>query len=139
MDLAAIRKALADVVGGVTGICYPHPVRSPATPCAVIDLAPGQFIDYLQAFQQGQVEINLHVLLLVSLGDDEGTAQISKWLSTGSTGSVPDILRVDKTLGGACTDLVVRRAENPGWIEIPPGSQTWFASAEIAVDITLPQ
>jgi hypothetical protein len=135
MDFVAIRKALAGVVEQATGVCYPHPVRSPNAPCAVIDPAPGEFIDYLQAFKQGLVEIKLHVLLLASLGDDEGTAKMSSWLST----SVPDILRVDKTLGGLISDLVVRRAENAGWIEIPPGSQTWFASAEIAVDIYLPQ
>lgn len=139
MDLLAIRQALASVVEQVTGTCYPHPVRSPNTPCAVIEPAAGEFLDYLKAFRQGLVEVNFRVLLLASLGDDEGTGRISSWLSTSGADSVPDLLRVDKTLGGLVGDLVVRRAENAGWIEIPPGSQTWFASAEIAVDITLPQ
>jgi hypothetical protein len=139
MDLLAIRTALASVVEQTVERCYPHPVRSMTYPCAVIEPQPGEFLDYLKAFKQGLVEVNLRITFLASLGDDEGTARISSWLSTGSGDSVPDILRVDKTLGGLVSDLVVRRAENAGWIEIPPGSQTWFASAEIAVDIYLPQ
>lgn len=138
MDFVAIRQALATVVTQATGACYPHPVRAPVTPCAVIEPATGPFIDYLQAFKQGLAEINLRVVLLASLGDDEGTALLSSWLSTGTTSSVPDAIRANKTLGGLISDLVVRRAENAGWIEIPPGSQTWFASAEIAVDIYVP-
>lgn len=140
MDLLAIRKALAEVVGQVVENSYAHPVRSPNTPCAVVEPAPGEFVDYLHVFKQGHAVVNLKVTLLASLGDDEGTARISSWLSTGVPDSVPDILvgaGADKTLGGLVGDLVVRRAENAGWIEIPPGTQTWFASAEIAVDVTL--
>ncbi len=139
MNLLAIRQALATTVEQVTGICYPYPIRSPATPCAWVDLGAGEFLDYLLAFHQGQVQINMRVVLLASPADDEGTAQISLWLSTGNPESVPDQLRVDKTLGGVCTDLIVRHAENPGDIEVPPQSGTWFATAEIAVDIYLPQ
>jgi hypothetical protein len=139
MDLLAIRQALADVVAQVVETAYPHPRRSMTYPCAVIEPQPGVFVSYLKAMHQGLVEVNLKVTFLASLGDDEGTARISSWLSTGNPESVSDILRVDKTLGGLVSDLVVPRAENAGWIEIPPGTQTWFASAELAVDIHLPQ
>jgi hypothetical protein len=110
----------------------------------VIAPAEGEFIDYLQAMHRGLVAVNFRVILLASLGDDEGTAKISSWLSTGTgtSSSVPDALAgatADKTLGGLVGDLVVRRAENAGWIPIPPDTNNWFASAEIAVDISLPQ
>ena len=139
MDLLAIRQALASTVEQATGICYPYPIQSPNTPCAWVDLAGGLFLDYIQAMQQGQVEVNLRIVLLAAPAPNDDTARISSWLSTGTSDSVSDILRVDKTLGGVCTDLIARRAENAGWNEFPPQSGSWYSTAEIVVDVYLPQ
>jgi len=108
MDVEAIQQGLAAATSTVTGLRgYPNLPGSINPPVA----APYEFeLTYHQAFG-GLSSAMFTVGVFASLGDtDAGRKALVGYLAPSGTGSVPAAIEADKTLGGACKTLVVRRA-----------------------------
>lgn len=120
MDIAAVRKALADTVRAALPElnCYPYVPARPDTPCFYV---LGPEIAYDVTFG-GDDEVEGWVCrLLVDPGEDEDAqALLDAYLSRGPTSvklAIEGTPGVPQTLGGVCGDLHVRRAQNYGPIE----------------------
>lgn len=120
MDLEAIHQGIVTVannlpvtVGSVTRQLQVLPAMPKAiTPPALV---PVEFShDYHQTFSggsgAGMTAIDLVLGLFTSLGDsDSGRQMLLAYLAEKGSSSVLQVLEANKTLGGACATLVVKR------------------------------
>jgi hypothetical protein len=113
MDVEAISEALAAAVDGTTGSDAVTTLRGYASLPEAINppvLAPTEFeLAYHQSFG-GLVEATFTCGLFTSRGDTPtGRKLLLGYLAPSGSSSLPAALETDKTLGGACKQLVVRR------------------------------
>jgi len=104
-----IREALAaqinDAIPGLRALTDPGSIANP--PVAVVLPAQGAYIDYTVAFESRVYEINVRVILLVSRASERtGVALLDGWLAPAGSGSVPQAILADPTLGGV-TDYCI--------------------------------
>lgn len=140
-DFEAVCRALAEVVARATGQCYWYEPDTPVAPCAWITAALGEFISYEEAFAGGLADVKLRIVLCAGTAGSESEAAIrlAGWLSTGTTSSVPDVVKANHTLGGLTSEITVLTASRAGWMEIPSGTNNRYKVAEIPVDVYLPR
>lgn len=106
MDMVAIRAGLAANLSSITGVqIYKQPESSPDPPCFEIDFDTGEPIEYHQLMRNGLVIMHMTVRGLMGFGGDQ-SASINRdvWLSNNV---VKTAIEVDRTLGGAASDLMV--------------------------------
>lgn len=109
MDLVEVRAALAEAAEAVPGLnTYAHAPAALEAPC----FYPGESqIDYDQTFAKGVDDIQLTCYLMTSTADDrDGQLLLDTFLGRGPT-SIKRALEADRTLGGAVSDLCVRRMQ----------------------------
>jgi hypothetical protein len=140
MNLGAIRDALAAQLVDLDGInVYARfPDHDPALPCAIV-LPDDEYVAYHTAFANGLGDVQLRVVL-IARGNETGQTDLDAMLSSGTLEdrSVPDAINGDRTLGGAVSDLIVRRAQYLGRVPIAADSQTLTWQAEIPVACFVP-
>lgn len=113
MDVEAISEALASAAATATDAAG-NAIRTFASVPGAINppvFAPTEFeIDYHQSFAGGLNAATFTCGVFASKGDTPtGRKALLGFLAPTGTGSVPAALETDKTLGGACKQLIVRR------------------------------
>ena len=116
--LSDVRAALAAAVDNVPGLRATASVTGDVSPpMAVIIPAPGTFITYDVAFEQGVADMSFEVILLVSYADERaGQLLLDGYLSATGPSSVPAAVAAARPLGGGADYAVVTDAQNYGLI-----------------------
>ena len=89
-------------------------LSNPTLPTIWVKPTPGAVTEYHQAFEtmgnpDGQLTWSLTVQAYVAGLDIASQQWLDELLATSGTHSVKAAIEADKTLGGACEDLIVRR------------------------------
>lgn len=92
----------------------PYVLSDPTLPTIWVKPTPGAVTEYHQTFQtmgnpDGQVTWSITVQAFVAGLDIASQQWLDELLDTSGAHSVKAAVEADKTLGGACEDLVVRR------------------------------
>ena len=108
MDVEQIQQGLADAADTISGLrCYPQlpgAINPPTFAPVELEMA------YHQTFSASRGMTDLTVTCGVYAPDtDQGRKLLVALLAETGSGSVPAALESDKTLGGKCKTLVVRR------------------------------
>lgn len=107
MDIEAIQAGFATAANTITGLrgypSLPGAINPPAA-------APTEFeMTYHQSFG-GLSDIMFTIGVFTSKGDtDTGRKALMGFLAPSGPGSLPAAFEADKTLGGSCKTLIVRR------------------------------
>jgi hypothetical protein len=130
VEVDAVFAGLAAAAGTIKGL-RAHPfVPDGVTPPTFFPAELG--IDYDQTFQGGLEAHLVTCRLLVARADDRaGQKNLQGYLKPRGTGSIKAALETDRTLGGACHDLHVRRCSGYGMYEHPVGA--FYLGAEFEV------
>jgi hypothetical protein len=109
MDITAVRQALAANLSTMLGTqVSPRMLVNPTPPAAHVFPAE---TDFDQTFGRGQDFQVLTVQVLVGTVSSEAAQdQLDAYLSGSGPQSVKHAVESDRTLGGACSDLVVASA-----------------------------
>jgi hypothetical protein len=107
MDVDAIQQGLATAASTITGLrgyaSLPEAINPPVAAVTEFEM------QYHQAFG-GLVEAMFTFGVFVSRADQpSGRAALTGYLAPSGAGSLPAAIEADKTLGGVCKTLVVRR------------------------------
>ena len=117
MDLNAVAEGIATNVDTITGL-------------QALDYGPDDGVEPLfwvgeiaeqfdTAMGRGQDELTVTCWLIVSRVDDEnGQKQVREYMSGSGTKSIRTAVRIDKTLGGAASDVRATNARGPIPIEL---------------------
>lgn len=124
MDLVDVRAGLATAAAAVPGLN-----TSPHAPDAVDvpHFYPGESeIDYDRTFGSGVDEAVITCYVLTSAGEDkDGQLLLDQLLGRGDM-SIKAALEADRTLGGVCADLRVRRVQ--AYRRYGTGTDTFFGA-----------
>ena len=140
MNLSAIRDGLAARLATITGLrVYDTAPDKPETPAAVVLFGADPFIDYLQAYAAGLIEISFEIRLIVKGTVDRAWQdQLDEFLSagTGAPSSVLDAIAEDPTLGGTVNKAFVHGAAKYGTLPagpdaVPYGTATLLVTAHV--------
>jgi hypothetical protein len=134
VNVRSVRRGLADNAAAVQGLTtYGFCPSAVEVPC----LYAGEVtIDYDQTFG-GDLDVDATCYLLTSAADDEaGQALLDELLSVAGPRSVPVALLSDPTLGGACDDIHVRRAQ--GYRMYRVGETDYYGAALMVRVIGVP-
>lgn len=131
MDITAVRLALATAADAIEGLnCYgfsPDAIVEPAFCAGRIE------IDYDSAMGRGMDSINVFCRVLASRADDEaGNAVLNTYLKGGGSTSLKAALQVDRTLGGTCSTMRVRRVDSHRMFE---HAGTDYFGAELTIEV----
>lgn len=109
MDLVEVRAALAVAAAAVPGLnATAHAPASLEAPA----FYPGEStIDYDQTFAKGVDDIQLTCYVMTSFADDQDGQSLLDELVGRGPKSIKLALEADRTLGGACSDMCVRRMQ----------------------------
>lgn len=105
MDIELIHQRLADAADTIPGLrCHPSLPGSINPPT----FAPVEFeMEYHQTF--GGLAVLMFTCGVYSTDSDQGRKILLSFLAPSGAKSIPAALEADKTLGGACSALVVQR------------------------------
>jgi hypothetical protein len=117
LDLRTVMTALANQIDANTSralACYDlQPASVPQFPCAIVRPA-GDFVAYHTSFGTDVlVDVQLEVVVMASgTSDIDSQIAVLDMLSAGAgkTSSIIDAIEVDRTLGGAVANTIVRTA-----------------------------
>ena len=110
--IAAIRAGLAANLealraGGFDGTISPYQLSNVSTPAIEIGKGP---TEYDETMERGSDFVTMYARVYVALStDEEAQALLDTYLDPLGPLSVKTALETDRTLGGACADLIVRR------------------------------
>lgn len=109
MDLVEVRAALAVAAAAIPGVnATPHAPAALEAPA----FYPGESeIDYDQTFAKGVDDIQVTCYLMTSFSDDKDGQALLDCLVGRGPESIKVALEADRTLGGACSDMTVRRMQ----------------------------
>lgn len=125
-----MRRGLAAAAAAVPGLnATPHAPAALAAPA----FYPGESeIDYDQTFAAGVDDLQIDCYVMVSAAEDrDGQELLDRYLGRGAE-SVKAALEADRTLGGACSDMCVRRMQ--GYRTYGSGTDTFYG-AKITVRV----
>jgi hypothetical protein len=124
-DITTIRQKLATNIGTVTGLrTSAELIDNPSPPIALVNL---DSVDYHQAFQNGTTIMNFTVSLIVGRSAERTMQRkLDAYLSPTGAQSVKAGIESNRSLDGACDDLVVSAASSIGSITI--NDQTYLAA-----------
>lgn len=131
MDVSAVRLALATAADAIEGLnCYklsPSDIAEPAFYAGRVE------IDYDTAMGRGMDSILVYCRVLVSRADDEaGNAVLDTYLKGAGPTSLKAALQADRSLGGACSAMRVRRVDSHRMFE---HAGTDYFGAELTVEV----
>lgn len=104
-----VRAGLATRLDTITGLrAFEYVPDSLAPPAAVIEPLE---VDYHEAMQNGLDQYRAFVLVIVGrMSDRSSQARLDAYVTSSGASSVKAALEADKTLGGACSTLMVINA-----------------------------
>jgi hypothetical protein len=135
LDLHAVRLGLAAAAENATGIkrtfpYVPNKISSTDLPAAYVGF-PDQ-VEYSTRFGKGAVRVTIPVTIVVAnIEADDGQEKLDAFLSNVAPVDeedpigLQDAIQADRTLGGACSTLVVSQAVDARAIE--SGTTTYLA------------
>lgn len=135
MDVGAVRRGLADTVRAALPelTCYEFVPGAVEVPCLY---TTGPAITYDVTFGGTDDIDNFVCRVLVSQADDaDGQALLDAYLSRGSRSvklAIEGTPGVAQSLGGACSDVHVRRAQNYGLFQ---HGENFYYGAELVVHV----
>ena len=112
MDVQAVQQGLANAVKGLPGLkqalaSLPDAIDPPTFACTEVE------VDYNQTFGVGAGALSMPLFscgLFTSRGDsDAGRRLLNGYLAVDGSSSVKFAIETDRTLGGACKNLIVER------------------------------
>lgn len=140
MNLTDIKAAIAERLKDVDGVRpYVYPIEEP--PAGVGDVVAVRddepYIDYQQSFKGGLAYVFLVLRLHVQASDLRSAYLRRDALLSSGTGearSIIDALMLgDRTLGGACGDIVVDRVDNIDLDSLTTGTRALTADIGLRV------
>ncbi len=115
MDIQAVQVGLANAADNITGVRSYPTLPDAITPSSTgVVFAVTEFaLDYNQTMRGnssiGMVETLFSCGVYAMRSDDAGRANLVNFLAPAGALSVKAALEADRTLGGACTTLIVER------------------------------
>ena len=111
MTPTAVRSGLAAALDTITGLrTFEYVPDSLTPPAAVVEPLE---VTYHSSMQNGLQEFRAYVLVILGrMADRSSQARLDAYVAQSGASSVKAALETDKTLGGACSSLVVT-ATNP--------------------------
>jgi hypothetical protein len=130
MSITAIRTALANNIGTITGLRTAAEVPDlPNPPIAIVAL---NNVSYDRAYANGMTSYTFAVTVIVGrAAEREAQRRLDTYISTGSS-SVKYAVESDKTLGGNAYDCRVVSMDSVGSLTI---SDTTYLAADFTVTV----
>lgn len=137
LNVGAVRAALARQLRSRLGASvnvYDHPVTGPSLPCIQVR-AGDPYVNYFVTMGDvGMADVRFVLDLQVAKATGEsGAVLVDQLLSMGSTGSVPDAVFTDRTLGGVVEDCVVLVAGEPALLDAGNGTPVWQVDLPVQI------
>jgi len=139
-SLAAIRQGLANNLATLKTTYQdmqvsPYVLSNPTPPVIWVKPTTGAVTEYHQAMINGQETWSITVQAFVAGGGDiAAQTLLDELLATSGAHSVKAAIEADKTLGGATTDLIVRRCVS--YQEYQRADQSMALGAEWIVEVS---
>jgi len=140
MNLQAIREGLANAIANVDGVrAFAWPAEQvPTGQASVVTVTPASsWVDYFRAFSKGLAEVRYDLTVWVQASDIRAAmARLDALCSSeaGAVRSIPDALMDgDRTLGGACADLIVDSVSNVRTESFGDGARALCADLSVRV------
>lgn len=109
MTPTAVRQGLTTALDTITGLrCFDYVPDSLAPPAAVVEPLE---INYHESMVNGYDNYQAYVLVIVGrMSDRSSSDRLDAYLAPSGSQSVKAAIETDKTLGGACSSLIVTDA-----------------------------
>jgi hypothetical protein len=106
----AVRQGLATALDTITGLrCFDYVPDGIPTPAAIVE--PLEITYHEANISTGLQYYRAYVLIIVGrMSDRSSQDRIDAYLANTGASSVPAAIEADRTLGGACSSLIVTEA-----------------------------
>lgn len=110
MTPTAVRQGLATALDTITGLrCFDYVPDGIPTPAAIVE--PLEITYHEASISSGTNYYRAYILVVVGrMSDRSSQDRIDAYIANTGASSIPAALEADKTLGGACSTLVVVQA-----------------------------
>lgn len=110
MTPTAVRQGLATALDTITGLrCFDYVPDGIPTPAAIVE--PLEITYHEANVSSGTNYYRAYILVIVGrMSDRSSQDRIDAYLANTGASSIPAALEADRTLGGACSSLVVLQA-----------------------------
>ena len=131
MTIAAMRSALADSLRTVSGLrAFEEIPDQFAPPTAIVSL---NTVEYHQAFAGGLNLYRFTVRVVVGRASERNAQRyLDLYIEPSGDSSIRQVLESNRTLSGACQDLVVESMPNIGSITV---NENEYLAAEFTVTV----
>lgn len=132
--MAQLREALAATLAGLPDVQEsPYVLANPTPPAAEVEPAP---IEYDLAMGRGLDKWQFIVRVFVGLNADIAAQKLlDGYIDPTGAGSIKTLLEADRTLGGICDHVQVRRCSGYRVYERSRGASAPVLGAEWTVDV----
>lgn len=132
-SIGDIRRAVADVIGGIEGVQVAATVNDSVNPPAVVIDVADDGIEYQQVYRTASADIMLRLVVLASRVDARsGQETLDELITPEGPRSIPQALLEADTLGGLVDYVVPTRLKKYGAFG---GGAVAYLGAELEVEV----